>query len=142
MKNETIEKNQPKVKIRHYAITRAPGLLPMKYKLSELSKELDIPYRTLHDWLNWGVPHERDERNHIWINGQEIAKWINSKRRARASTHKLKNNEAYCFRCDKEVELVSPKIIPAKGRLIFIHGHCPFCKGKIVRGGRKHGQSE
>jgi len=142
MKNESNQKIQSKVKIHHYAIVRAPGLLPMKYKLSEISKELDIPQRTLHDWLRMGVPHERDERNHIWINGQEFAKWINSNRKRRSSNQKLKANEGYCFRCNRVVNLVSPIIMPARGKLIFINGYCPFCKGKIVRGGRQNGQSK
>jgi len=140
MKNKSTRKNQFKVKIPHFVIVRAPGLLPMKYKISELAEELDIPYRTLYDWLDLGVPHERDVRNHIWINGQEFAKWVSINRKTKASIQKLEDDQAYCFRCNRVVQFVSPTIIHAKGQLIFIRGKCPICQGKIVRGGRQHGQ--
>ena len=126
------------IKISQKVIVKAPGLLPMLYKPSELAKELCIHRRTLYDWLNKnGAPYTRDAHNHIWINGEDFAQWI---AKYKKETHrKLEENEAYCMRCKKIVQLEKPTIIPIKAKLINIRGICPFCQGTIVRGGRKNG---
>ena len=53
------------IHIPRAVIVRAPGLLPMLYSVSELAGELNIPDRTLRDWLAAGAHHERDSQNHI-----------------------------------------------------------------------------
>jgi excisionase family DNA binding protein len=63
--------------IPHSVIVRAPGLLPMLYKVRELAQELETSRRTIRRWARRGMPHERDGRNHIWINGEEFAQWCN-----------------------------------------------------------------
>ena len=71
----------PGIRLPHFVIVKSSGLLPMLYKIQELSQELKIPDRTLRDWLTKGAPHLRDERGHLWVNGQEFACWISSQRK-------------------------------------------------------------
>lgn len=118
------------------AIQKSGGLLPMLYKVREIAEELDLHERTLRDWLASGAPHIRDQRNHIWINGEEFSKWLRIKRKKRKSPQKLQNNEAWCFRCKGPVPLVDPKIRKVKAKLINISGNCPECGCRINRGGR------
>jgi hypothetical protein len=126
-------------KIPHIAIVRAPGLLPMLYKVSELALELDIPERTLRDWLASGAPHERDERSHIWINGELFAGWI-IEQRAYKQSIKLKEGEAYCFGCNAAVSISNQEKVPIQGKLVHLRGICPQC-GKKIQRGVNHGQS-
>jgi hypothetical protein len=123
-------------KFPHLVIVRAPGLLPMEYKLQEIVEELGVPNSTLRDWLNKGAPHHRDRRGHIWINGEEFAKWVETQRK-KPKRKKLDDDEAFCFRCNRAVKLINPQIIPIVGKLINIRGKCPKCDCIINRGGRQ-----
>lgn len=124
------------IKLPHIVIVKAPGLLPMLYKPGELAEELGINRRTLYDWLDKnGAPHTRDKREHIWINGQEFAAWVEAHQKK--PLQKLAKDEAYCMHCRKIVQLQKPKIIPIKGKLVNISGQCSVCQGTVVRGGRK-----
>ena len=126
------------MKLPHSAIVRSPGLLPMYYKPWELAREISIPQRTLYDWLKEGAPHERDESNHIWINGHKFAEWVESNRKKKLSTQKLADDQAYCLKCKQAVSLLDNAIIPGKGRLFYIKGTCQKCSHTIMRGGSKN----
>ncbi len=119
----------------HQVIVKAPGLLPMLYKVSELASDLEIPERTLRDWLDTGAPHHRDEKSHLWVNGQMFAKWVQENRKQKRPAS-LADHQAYCLRCKKVVELIEPQVIHIKGKLINIQGSCPDCSCTINRGGR------
>ena len=123
-----------KIKIPHRVIIKTSSLLPMLYKVSELAYELDIPERTLRDWYLRGAPHQRDSKNHVWINGIDFAKWINSQRKKR-NRQKLSNTQAYCMRCNNVVEMENIKSIHIKGKLVHFRGICPQCGVTINRGG-------
>lgn len=129
------------MKFPHAVITRSPALLPMLYKPSELADELMIPQRTLYDWLKAGAPHQRDNAQHIWINGKLFAGWIVSNRHKKATSHKLLDNEAYCFHCKQAVTLAKSEIMPGTGRQFYIKGFCPTCANKIVRTGSTNDRS-
>lgn len=121
--------------IPHSAIVKSPGLLPMFYKARELASALEVPERTLRDWLQTGAPHSRDSQGHVWINGLEFAAWIKDQRQPKR-VQKLTDQQAYCMRCHKPVEMVDVVTKPGKGRLLLISGTCPHCGCKINRGGR------
>ena len=152
--------SQKRMKIPHLVIVRAPGLLPMLYTLRELGEELDIPMSTLRDWLQAGAPYERDNRNHLWVNGESFAAWIKTQQKPRPH-RKLETGEGYCMHCNQithtaHIEpqtsclpgegycmhcnqitrLVSPEVRHIKGKLIHIKGKCPQCGHTINRGGR------
>ncbi len=129
-------KGTRRIKMPHQVVMKAPGLLPMLYKIKELSEELDVPERTLRHWLEVGVPHQRDARHHVWVNGVELAQWISMQARPKRITQRLSKNEAYCLRCKRVVQLQDPKTIPIKGLLVHIRGTCEHCGCTICRGGR------
>ena len=125
-----------RTKLPHNVIIKAPGLLPMLYTPREICEELDIAESTLRDWLQTDVPHQRDNRNRIWINGEEFARWVNSQRKPKV-TNKLNEDEAYCLRCNQVSKLLSPQIQPIKGNLVLIKGTCANCGAVINRGAHR-----
>lgn len=125
-----------RTKLPHNVIIKAPGLLPMLYTPREICEELDIAESTLRDWLQIDVPHQRDNRNRIWINGEEFARWVNNQRKPKV-TNKLNEDEAYCLRCNQVSKLLSPQIQPIKGNLVLIKGTCANCGNVINRGAHR-----
>lgn len=125
-----------RTKLPHNVIIKAPGLLPMLYTPREICEELDIAESTLRDWLQIDVPHQRDNRNRIWINGEEFARWVNNQRKPKA-TNKLNEDEAYCLRCNQVSKLLSPQIQPIKGNLVLIKGTCANCGAVSNRGAHR-----
>ncbi len=125
-------------KLPHLAIIRAPGLLPMWYSPSEIEEELGVDARLVRDWIKCGLPHERDERGHIWIDGRHLAAWIATMKNTgkRPTAH---SGEAYCVRCNQVVEMRKPKTMH-QGRRTYLRGTCPVCATQICRG-VKNGQS-
>jgi len=131
-----MEVRNHRTKLSHNVIIKAPGLLPMLYTPREICEELDIAESTLRDWLQIDVPHQRDNRNRIWINGEEFARWVNNQRKPKV-TNKLNEDEAYCLRCNQVSKLLSPQIQPIKGNLVLIKGTCANCGAVINRGAHR-----
>jgi hypothetical protein len=131
-----MEVRNRRTKLPHNVIIKAPGLLPMLYTPREICEELDIAESTLRDWLQIDVPHQRDNRNRIWINGEEFARWVNNQRKPKV-TNKLNEDEAYCLRCNQVSKLLSPQIQPIKGNLVLIKGTCANCGAVINRGAHR-----
>lgn len=100
----------------HTVIVKAPGLLPMLYKISEIAEELLVNERTLRDWITSGAPHQRDERNNLWVNGRLFAEWVQAQRKPKKPAQ-LADNQAYCLRCKAVIELTNPKIVPIQGEV-------------------------
>jgi hypothetical protein len=123
----------PGIKLPHAVIVKAPGLLPMLYSPSELEGELGVPARTIRDWLRWGVPHQRDETEHIWINGQEFAAWVKAIRTAARRTVPLKDGQAFCVGCRAAVTVLEPQR-RRNGNRVLLSGRCPTCGRTIHRG--------
>ena len=124
-------------KLPHSVIVRAPGLLPMLYTLSELEAELGVPSRTMRDWLERGMPHQRDARDHVWIDGSQLAAWVQTVRAARSRRPGLNPDEAYCFRCHKPAKLVA-STVQSQGKQALLCGICPEC-GTAIHRGIRHG---
>jgi len=131
-----MEVRNHRTKLPHNVIIKAPGLLPMLYTPREICEELGIAESTLRDWLQIDVPHQRDNRNRIWINGEEFARWVNNQRKPKAAK-KLTEDEAYCLRCNQVSKLLSPQIQPIKGNLVLIKGTCANCGAVINRGAHR-----
>ena len=131
-----MEVRNHRTKLPHNVIIKAPGLLPMLYTPREICEELDIAESTLRDWLQIDVPHQRDNRNRIWINGEEFARWVNNQRKPKV-TNKLNEDEAYCLRCNQVSKLLSPQIQSIKGNLVLIKGTCANCGAVINRGAHR-----
>jgi hypothetical protein len=125
----------PRIKLPHAVIVKAPGLLPMLYTVRELANELSMPERTLRDWLVHSAPHTRDRLGHIWIHGQTFANWVAGQRK-KVPRARLNPGEGYCMVCNRAVKIVQPSRRPSVGRLVYIQGLCPHCNGKVSRGAR------
>jgi hypothetical protein len=123
---------QAKLKIPHEAIVRAPGLLPMMYKTSELADDLGVDQQIIIRWAKNGAPHRRDGKGHIWIHGQLFAHWIESQRKSR-SRKGFPADHGYCFRCRKivKMEAITER---RNANLILLTGICAHCGGKVNRG--------
>lgn len=124
------------IKFPHIVIVKAPYLLPMRYKLSELAQELGIPPSTLRDWLSKGAPHERDERGHIWVIGTEFNEFVEKNRKRKASGRKLNSDEAFCMSCQEIIIIQEKQVVPIKGKLVHHRGKCPNCGKRVNRGDR------
>ena len=122
-------------KIPHTVIVRAPGLLPMLYTPGELEKELGVSARTIREWLDRGLPHQRDGRGHIWIDGRRFADWVKAWRESKPGKI-MGDDEAYCLRCRQPMKWLNP-IREQRGKQIWWRGVCPTCGGGICRGGRR-----
>jgi hypothetical protein len=129
------EKVQPKIRIPHSAIVRASGLLPMYYTAGELSAELEVPRKTIILWVKNGLPHMRDKQNHVWVVGSECAVWIEAMRKANLKKIPLGDEEAFCFRCRKPVEIQDRHIQTIRGRYL-LSGKCPECGCRVNKGVR------
>lgn len=126
------------LKLPRSVIIRALALLPMLCTVAEISQLMDVPDRTLRDWLAFhGAPHTRDKKQHIWINGTRFAEWVNNVRNEKNKAKVvMAENEAYCLSCNRPVKIANPVKRPLKGRLILIKGRCPRCGSIINRGDR------
>ena len=136
-----MEQNVRKTKLPHKVIVKAPGLLPMLYTPREICEELDIAESTLRDWLQVGVPHQRDSRNRIWINGESFASWVDGQRKPKKDKN-LAEDEAYCLRCNQVTKLLAPQVQPVRGNLVLIKGTCPVCGNTINRGAHRDRAAE
>jgi hypothetical protein len=132
--------SQKSIQLPHSAITKATGLLPMMYSITELCIELDIPRHTVRAWLQAGLPHQRDSRQHIWINGKTCNQWITEIRQAQKKKKHLTGDQAYCLRCQKVIRVKNPQIFSKNGNR-RLSGSCPKCDGTVNKG-LSNGQSE
>lgn len=123
------------IKLPHSVIVKSPGLLPMLYKVSELSEELDIPDRTLRDWLSFGAPYQKDSNQHVWINGKAFSSWVAEQRKTKTSRG-MTESEAWCLKCKKAVEMKDVHECFLNGKPRRLRGECPIC-GRIVNRGVK-----
>ena len=120
------------VKLPHGVIVRAPGLLPMLYRATELAEDLDVSIWVIRQWARKGMPYQRDARGHLWINGVEFAEWAEVQRGLRRSP-KLGQDEAYCLRCGEAVKLVNPTR-RVDGKRVLLQAICPQCGARINKG--------
>jgi len=125
--------SNPRTKLPHAVSVKSPGLLPMLYTVRELADELSLPERTLRDWLLHGAPHSRDRLGHIWVDGQAFTAWVGSQRKKDPRV-RLQPGEGYCMNCNRIVIMLHPTRLPSTGKLVYIHGQCPHCNGKVSRG--------
>ncbi len=101
----------------------------MAYTPAELVKEIGFTVRQVYRvYIPAGCPHQRDDRNHLWINGNEFRVWVQEVYQKR----ELGLNEAFCLTCKKAVKMVEPERVQ-DGRLIYYLCKCPCCGRKLAR---------
>jgi hypothetical protein len=108
---------------------RLKSLLNMYYSPKELAEEIGINiHQIYYVYVPLGCPSERDERNHLLINGKAFADWY-SKAYVK---HHLGNNETFCKTCKKGVKIYRPKK-KQKGSLVYMLSTCPNCGRKLSK---------
>lgn len=113
---------------------RANGLLDMMYTPAEMADELGIDQRDIYRKLiPAGMPHERDETDHIWMHGPAIAAWIRTLTDQRRIP--LAAGQGYCLRCRQAVSMVNPRRV-VRGRFTLNQAACPHCGATVSRGVR------
>lgn len=118
-----------KGRLKGYQRAILPYLLNMMYRPSEIAEEIGFTTRQFYRvYIPLGCPHERDKRNHIWINGIAFAAWYEITY-AKAT---LKDNEAYCQTCRKPVKMTN-KSKHRKGELTYWICNCSICDRRLAR---------
>jgi hypothetical protein len=128
----TIESQYSIGKIPHRVIVRAPGLLPMLYRATELAEDLGVSIWVVRQWAKKGMPYRRDARGHLWITGVEFANWVEVQRGLRRGPA-LGQDEAYCLPCKQAVKLIKPTR-RVDGKRVLLQAICPQCGSKINKG--------
>jgi hypothetical protein len=108
---------------------RLEKLLDMLYMPTELAEEIGFTRRQVYRvYVHLGMPHIRDERKHIWINGKAFREWYE----ATYPRFTLAEGEGFCLSCKKPMKLKKSKQEKRKG-LLYMIGNCPNCGRKIPR---------
>lgn len=108
---------------------RLAKLLDMMYTPKELAREVGFAKRQVYRvYIPAGCPHERDSRQHIWINGKAFREWVREVYKKR----ELAEDEAFCLTCRKPVKMSEPEK-RREGRLIYWVCECPSCGRKLAR---------
>ncbi len=108
---------------------RLKGLFNMLYSPKELSKAIGMHIDQIYAvYMPLECPYERDEKNHVLINGKEFAEWY-AKNYAK---QKLKQDETFCKTCKAGVPIFQPEK-KRTGNLIYILSVCPNCGRKLTK---------
>ena len=121
------------IRIPQHVFAKARYLLPMEYKVRELSEELDVPASTLKGWLSSGSPHKSDSSNHIFVYGPDFRKWVMSKRKTKNEPKKLSPDQAFCLQCNQPVTIIDARERNRVG-VIMVTGTCPTCGTTVNKG--------
>ena len=116
----------------HQVIVGAPHLLNMLYTPAELAEELRVPARTVRDWAQFDMPHNKDTSGRLWIHGLEFAAWVVRTRAQRRKTE-LQPGEAYCVKCKRAVVIQGAHPVTLS-RVVVLTGRCPRCGAEVNRG--------
>jgi Zn finger protein HypA/HybF involved in hydrogenase expression len=109
--------------------TRLQRLLNMMYRPSEIAEEIGFEVRQVYRvYIPLGLPHERDGRNHIFINGTVFRDWYLE----HYKKIDLEENQVYCLTCKQAVKILDPEFHEKDG-LYYLTCHCPECGRKTTK---------
>lgn len=127
-----------RLKIDRGNVMRMQRLLHMRYKPSELAREINISVDTIYrSYLPAGAPCEIDQKGRTWIIGDQFASWVldhvKTNQRHGPKT-RMESGQAYCVGCNKVVVLLKPKVEKPNARGVAnFTGRCPQCGRKVNR---------
>ncbi|MDO9300776.1 MAG: hypothetical protein Q7T89_05305 [Anaerolineales bacterium] len=105
------------------------GLFDMMYTPRELAQEICIHVNQVYSvYIPLGCPLERDQRNHILINGKAFSGWYSSV----YVKLRLKEDETFCKSCKQGVKIFQPKE-KTKGGLVYVLSVCPHCGRNLTK---------
>lgn len=117
-------------------IIRLGRLMDMMYTPGEISEEIGMSRETIwSDYVQCGMPHKR-EANRIWINGKAFRAWVlemHERRKKELAGPGMGDGQAFCFRCNKAVEVLNPEVVPFGKVAQRIIGVCPECGTRVNR---------
>jgi Zn finger protein HypA/HybF involved in hydrogenase expression len=117
---------------------RLKSLFDMMYSPKELAEEIGIHIDQVYvAYVPLGCPRERDERNHILINGRAFFYWYT---KTYTKIH-LKHNETFCKNCKQGVKISQPKK-GMNGTAVYIVSLCPNCGRKLTKIVARRARSE
>ena len=128
------EKRRPQ--LSRGQIIRLGRLLHMKYRPSEIAEIIGVSDDTVRrSYLKSGCPYEQDGKGRIWIIGTAFRSWAEDilEERKRKKHPPMKENEAWCFKCNKRVKIQNPKVKHTTYHLELIQGYCKGCRTKVNR---------
>ena len=108
---------------------RLKSLLDMMYSPKELADEIGVNINQIYYvYVPLGCPEERDNRNHILINGKAFADWY-SKVYVKI---RLKPDETFCKTCRNAVKIYKHKK-HKKGNLVYVLSVCKTCGRNLTK---------
>jgi hypothetical protein len=108
---------------------RLKSLFDMMYSARELAEEIGINIDQIYCvYIPLGCPEERDDRNHILINGKAFADWYIKQ----YPKLRLKDDETFCKTCKIGVMIYQPRN-RKKGGLVYVLSVCPNCGRKLTK---------
>jgi hypothetical protein len=130
----------PSPKINFDILRSSAVLLHMEYKPSELARHIRVNVKTIHrSYIPAGLPHRRDTNGNIWIVGTAFNEWARTAYHQHKESHpklKLKEDEAYCFKCRGVIQFDASHIsnvrVISNGRKL-LNITCPNCGTAFLR---------
>jgi hypothetical protein len=108
---------------------RLARLLDMMYTPRELAEEIGFNARQVYRvYVPLGCPHQRDENDRIWINGEAFREWVAATYRKQ----RLADDEAFCLTCRRPVKMVDPALHKKNG-VAYLRCQCPECGRVLAR---------
>ncbi len=106
-------------------------LLNMYYTTGELAEELGVTrdYVTHSLLFSGKVPYKQEETGRIYINGDDVRKWIETfydERRNKKESRRLAKNEFLCVKCHRRKIIENPSISKEGNKCVMI-AYCPDC---------------
>jgi hypothetical protein len=102
---------------------RLKGLFDMLYSPKELAEEIGMGKNQVYSvYVKLGCPMERDERNHILINGKVFADWY---KKVYAKSP-VQQDETFCKTCKQAVKIYQGNERTKNG-VVYMASVCPVC---------------
>lgn len=103
--------------------TKMQALFDMFYTPKELAAEVGFHVDQIYQvYVPLGCPSERDEKNHILINGKAFANWYGKQ----YPKLKLAQDETFCKTCKTGVKIYQAQE-KQSGDLVYLLSVCPVC---------------
>jgi hypothetical protein len=105
------------------------SLYDMLYTPKELADEVGINKNQVYMvYVPLGCPVQRDQSNHILINGKLFFEWYINTYPKEHLTH----NQAFCKTCKSAVAILDPKL-HKKNKLSYLLSDCPICGRHLTK---------